>query len=226
MRKDHWVHLTSALAVCAAASIMPAHAATPSGYAGLAIGWNDTQMEADSTANVAGNAIRETTEDGLTGPAFGALLGLKLPISTGYVGVEANVTDSSSETEGQATLNGNVDFAYAITSDLSYGLNIQLGTDVNATTRLYGLVGVQQTEFGVKQEGIASFDDDETLTGVRFGFGLETDVTDMLAIRFQWTQTQYEDFTLSDSDPVANLSESIEYEPTENLFSVALTGKF
>lgn len=217
----------SALALGVAAST--AQAASPSGYVGLMVGWNDTQMESEARSELSGGAsanIQERTETGLTGPAFGVVLGGKLPISTGYLGFEANVTDSSSETTADATINGATDFSYAATSDLSYGLNVQLGTNVNPHTRLYGLAGAQLTEFNIKQQSVTAFDENDTLTGVRFGLGLETDITDMLALRLQWTQTQYDEFSVSRSDSATQASQKITFEPTENLFSIAFTGKF
>lgn len=235
--KKHTIAYATAL--IAATVTMPTNAQGLNAYAGLNLGWNATAIETKTSTNVdlgtgGGTAlINEKVDFAASGAAFGGVAGLKFPISTGYLAIEANIADSSAEAESEAKIDGTTISASSITSDLSYGLTGILATEIASKTHLYGLLGYQMTDFEAQYtdrdtatNDIVKGKMDDSFGGARVGAGIETAVTSALSVRLEWSQTYYseEEFefeTTTSSDPA-----TIEYEPVETRVTLGIIGHF
>lgn len=224
------------IAVVGTVAVMGASQASAEikGYAGLNVGWNATDLEQKATASDAGVAITEEASEAAHGVAFGSVAGLKLPISTGYLGLEVNVQDSSAEAEQEATVNGGVTMRTKTSSDLSYGVSGILATNINESTYIYGLAGYQMADMELKYSdrdpvggAVASDSTSETFGGVRVGVGLETEITSALSLRMEWSKTHYssEDFSVK-SSMYDDGAQKFKLEPEEERISIGVIGHF
>lgn len=225
--------LISAAIIAAATGFTatPAMADSPVFYTGLNIGWNASEIELEGSTEANNNTFAGDQTASASGPAFGGILGVKFPISTGFVGIEANVADSSAEYEATQTVNGQQTLDQTISSDLGYGLSAILAFNVNAHSQIYGIAGYQMTDFELKSSSrdLASGDItndgyDDTLGGYRFGIGMETMLTSALSARLEWTQTNYssEDFDID----MAGSTAEMEMKNSENRITIGIIGHF
>ena len=205
-------------------------AADPVFYAGLNAGWNATEFDLEKSVEGGTPSTSQATFSG-SGAAFGGVLGVKCPISTGYIGIEANVSDSGAESEEIDTLNGARTLGQKLTSDLGYGIAGILAFNLNAHSQFYGVAGYQMTDFqhkiatrdtGTGEVTNDSFDD--SLGGVRLGAGIETALTSSLSARVEWTTTMYDstDFDVNTAGGVVGA----ELEPTESRVTIGVIGHF
>lgn len=209
----------------------PASAADLVYYTGLNAGWNATEFETASVVENGGNTFTADSMGSASGPAFGGILGVKLPINTGYIALEANISDSSAEYEATESINGQQTLDQTISSDLSYGLSGILAFNVNSHSQLYGIVGYQVADFEVKSStrdtgtgAVTNGGFDDSLGGIRVGLGLETMLTSALSARVEWTQTNYssEDFTI---DTAAGAT-AVDLKASENRVTIGIIGHF
>lgn len=225
------------LAAAVSAATLAAPASANGLYMGLNAGWNATNSENNATTLVnqggANALIQEESETSVNGPAYAGVLGFKMPISTGFVAVEANIGDSSAESESSATIDGTVITRNSITSDLSYGITGILATEIRPQTYFYGLAGYQMTTFegqytdrDVFTNNIASSTREEDFGGARIGAGIETALTDALSLRVEWTQTYYSEETLEFDTTTSSQPISIDVKPTETRVTLGIIGHF
>lgn len=211
MKKTNKLLISAAVAALMATP-MAASAASSGIYFGGQAGWADTNIKTD---NGAGSEL-----DGLsaTGVSGALIVGTQKTISTGIMAFEANLGDSSAEYEAKDGTSQST-----ITSDLTYGASVKLGTDMSRRTQVYGLLGYQFTdmEFNSRTSavgGVTTLNSSETYSGPRFGFGMQTQITRDLTLRMEWSRTLYDDQEIEDSD--------LTLEPTESQFSVGVVGFF
>lgn len=208
-----------------------ASAAQPVFYTGLSAGWNATEFEASTFVESGGDTFTGDLSGSASGPAFGGVLGAKLPINTGYIALEANIADSGAEYEATESINGQQTLDETISSDLSYGITGILAFNVNSHSQLYGLLGYQVTDIELKAStrdtgtgAVTNGGFDDSLGGVRVGLGLETMLTSALSARVEWTQTNYssEDFTI---DTAAGAT-AVDLKASENRVTIGIIGHF
>lgn len=224
----------SAIAVAIMAGSLaaaPVMAAEPVLYTGLNVGWNATEFEITNSGSTGGNTYTTEETGSGSGATYGGVLGVKFPISTGYLGLEANVSDSGAEYEREEFLNGSNTRAEKITSDLSMGVSGILAFNVNAHSQIYGIAGYQLTSFEAKSAtrdlgtGEVTTDSaDETLGGIRVGVGIETAITSSISARLEWTSNIYseEDFEISTADGPRDT----ELKPTAQRIALGFVGHF
>lgn len=162
-------------------------------YVGLVGGYEDTTAD-HSQATLAAN---ETT---VNGPTIGGILGANIPTSFGYVGFEANVSDSSAE-ESITERQDNGSFQNETTaSGLGYGITTTLGFEITPATHVYGLVGYQQQkidfegrDFDAPSATTTDVETDETFGGVRFGIGVNYELYHLVGVRLEISRTDFSD---------------------------------
>jgi len=209
----------------------PALAAESVFYVGINSGWNATEFEKNTSMDMGGNTYTSENMGSAAAPTFGGMAGIKFPISTGYVGIETNVSDSGAEYEKTETVNGQTTFDQQISSNLSYGLSGILAFNLNAHSQVYGIAGYQMTDIEAKTStrntstgDVANDSYNEDTGGFRVGLGFETAITSSLSARFEWTRTAYdaEEFQIE----TANGPSDIELEGIENRIAIGVIGHF
>lgn len=228
---------TLILAAAVSAATIAAPASANGLYLGLNAGWNATNSEESTTIQFAGGGApgtaTDTMDSSLYGAAYGGVAGFKMPISTGYVGLEVNIADSSAESELDSTLNGTTVARTSLTSDLSYGVTGILATEISEGTHLYGLAGYQMTNFegqvserNVTTNAIVSSTADEDFGGARVGVGVESMLTDALSLRLEWAQTYYSEESLQFSSANGGGDFTTDIKPTETRVTLGIIGHF
>jgi outer membrane immunogenic protein len=198
--------LLVASAVFSAVGFSSAAVAAPEVFVGGQLGYQDTSLKLSD----AGVTFDGVSISGVAGSLFA---GVKYPLDGGFfIGAEANVGTSGADAEISL-----FDITVEADAKTSYGAAALLGYQVTDATALYGRLGYQRTEYEltVREPGF-SVSDDETFGGVRFGIGMESELTEQLALRLDWSQTHY---SSKDFD-------GEKFEPTESLFQVGAVFKF
>lgn len=207
-----------------------------------------TESESGSFADGFGSYSDSSKLDSydVSGVAGSLLAGVKFDAGDkAFVSLEANIgtsdaeaefTDSYSESYDDGSISGNYsesDFQ-KLESGKTYGIAILAGLEVTSSTSVYARLGYQRTEFeyseggsfqtsdsfGFSDSGGYSYSEDETFGGIRYGVGMETAVSERVAVRLDWSQTDYssEEFDVDDR--------TYEIDPTESLFQAGVVYKF
>jgi len=155
-----------AAAASAIAFAAPASAEVLSGpHAGVAM----------TVDNIQGSGSFEGA--GFSGVGVTGFAGYDAPLAGNvFAGVEANVDGYTADAQG-------------LDAKWGWGVSGRLGTKLNDSTGIYARVGYTRAKIG--------YDDGDMnlhqwLDGVRYGAGLETKVTDSVALRAEFTQINYE----------------------------------
>lgn len=240
-RKEFKMHKFKLLASgVALAGFSAAANAAPELYMGAQMGYQSTDVEySDKYSYVNGSfsdSYTETTDYSVDGVAGGLFAGAKFYVSEGlYIAPEVNLGTSSADggyREGYRNSDGATSsFEIEAEAGKSYGFGVLLGKDLTANTSIYGRLGYQRTEYEltVSGTGFSSESDDETFGGIRYGLGLETAMTSNLALRLDWSLTDYSDESYSESTPDGfggTDTYTQTFDPTENLFQVGVSYRF
>lgn len=87
---------------------------------------------------------------------------------------------------------------YSVEKDESFGASARLGYVLPYGTLIYARGGIVRTTFNTKYAfGGSSVDQDNTLNGLRVGGGIETPLTDQLFLRFDYTHTSYDAYSVN-----------------------------
>lgn len=229
------------------AGFSAAATAAPELYLGAQMGYQSTDMEytesgsyADSVSSYNGS---NTTDYSMNGVAGGIFAGAKFYVADGlYIAPEVNLgtsnadggySESSSYTYDDGFYSDSDSSSYEVEAEAgrSYGFGVLLGKDLTANTSVYGRLGYQRTEYEltVSGTGFDSESEDDTFGGVRYGLGLETAMTHNLALRLDWSLTDYSDESFSEStqdDFGGTETNTATFDPTENLFQVGVSYRF
>lgn len=136
-----------------------------------------------------------TVERADHGGAGGVLAGVGTTFGPLYMGLEADAELSD--------MNWNVsrstDRVYSVERKESYGAGLRLGVVVNDATLLYGRAGAVRTRFTtdyLRQDTGDHVIQDDRLTGVRFGGGVEMPASDHSFVRLDYSFTEYDDYNV------------------------------
>lgn len=203
--------------------------ANPQFYAGLQAGYQGSSLERthkyrsdDYSYNyqVDGYAI-----DGIAGGLFA---GVKFEIGeNAFIGLEANVGTGNAETSEKEREADLYEVEYKSEAKTSYGIAALAGLKITPSTSLYGRLGYQRTKYEhslrafIPGDGEYSLSESDTYGGFRVGIGMETALTEHLAVRVDWSQTHYssKSIRLTEQDVV-------DFEPVETLFQVGVSYNF
>lgn len=161
------------------------------------------------------DAVIDRASVGLTG---GLLAGYGETFGAFYLGLEAEAEVASVNWNIERDPAGRL---YTMEKRGAVGVGARAGYVLNDSVLLYGRVGVVNgwfdSDYATATTAVSQTD---TLTGVRFGGGVEFAVSDSLRMRLDYTRTVYEDFEVDYLTGVDG------FEPSENLFRVGLSYAF
>lgn len=245
MRKLMMLASSAALLGASASAV-----AAPELYLGAQMGYQSTDLEstvdASSVDSVSSSSGSATADFNLDGVAGGIFAGAKFYVRESlYLATEVNLGTSNADggirvgssfeiDDGTFSDSGSSSSSINAEAGKSYGFGVLLGKDLTPSTSIYGRLGYQRTEYeltesGTGLTGLDTVSVDETFGGIRYGIGLETAMTNNLALRLDWSLTDYSDEGYSESfqnDFGGTETESLSFDPTENLFQVGLSYRF
>jgi len=176
-------------------------------YVGVQGGYQHTAVKTKFTAPNSYTSFDSMAVDGFAGGLYG---GVKFNTADNfYVAGELNVGTSRAEAKLKAG-----DDTDKVKSRASYGAAVLGGFEVAPSTNLYGRLGYQRTKF--KASDISN----KRYNGFRYGLGLETALSNELALRLDWSRTHYSSKNFRHGD------ERTKIDPRENLFQVGLAYTF
>lgn len=122
--------------------------------------------------NVQGSGDAEGV--GFSGVGVSGFAGYDVPLGTSaFAGIEGNIDVNTADAAG-------------LEAKWGWGVSGRLGAKVNDSTGLYARVGYARQKIG-------ALGDSYWLDGVRYGAGVETSLTDQVALRAEFSQFNYED---------------------------------
>ncbi|WP_162915054.1 outer membrane beta-barrel protein [Desertibaculum subflavum] len=151
-------------------------------YAGLQGGYStlDTDNSGDRDAGSTLNADR-----GGSGPVGGAFAGYGFLLGDVYLGVELDASLSDSGWEIARDPTGRV---YSVDQKESFGASGRIGYVVMDRVLIYGRAGATRTRFTTRYADSGNFvSQDDTITGLRIGGGVEVPATENLFVRFDYS---------------------------------------
>ncbi|WP_158269345.1 outer membrane beta-barrel protein [Saccharospirillum sp. MSK14-1] len=190
-------------------------AATAGGfYIGTSLAFSDTQHA--STVKETGND--DITEDvGISGPAFSVFGGYQYDINdTVFTAFELSLLGSRAS--GDADIDGT---KASIDQKTGLGVSVLLGRQLGEGA-LFGRFGLQQTLYELSAEN-SSESYDGPHTGYKFGLDYRLPLNDSFQVQMGWSRTFYSEETYY-SRPGTGYS--LNFEPTESLFELAIAKKF
>lgn len=200
-----------------------ATAASPSLYLGGQLGYQNIEME--QTAESFG--YNSTTDYSGKGLAGGVFAGMKFDITPEfYLAPEINLGYSSADGGVTNDYGSGYTSFIEVEAKKTYGLAALAGYSITDSTDVYGRLGYQWTEFEATAGftdpiyGNASESESKTFGGVRVGVGAQTAVAENLALRVDWSYTDYSSESFEDGP------DTITYDPTESLFQVGVVYSF
>lgn len=242
MRKLMMLASSAALLGASASAV-----AAPELYLGAQMGYQSTDLEytqgfsfVDSVSSSSGSSTADFSVDGVAGGIFAGAkfyvresLYLATEVNLGTSNADGGIREGSSFEIDDGTFSDSGSSSSSINAEAgkSYGFGVLLGKDLTPSTSIYGRLGYQRTEYELTASGtgLDTVSDDETFGGIRYGIGLETAMTNNLALRLDWSLTDYSDEGYSESfqnDFGGTETGSFSFDPTENLFQVGLSYRF
>lgn len=202
--------------------------ATPSSgysgfYGGAQIGQGTLSTEIFSERSDGGSELMEMAGDGRS--AVGVFLGYGWMWDRWYLGLEVDANNRSDEwfhskdkpgartmaLEGAAAWGGGVRLGYALPGGLVYGSLglVRREFDIYDTENQFATTG--------------AYDRSKSLTGTRFGMGMEMPIQESLFIRMDYTYTNYRDFDASTQANIAGTDTTLDsFDIRENLLQLGV----
>lgn len=217
--------------------------ASPQFYLGAQAGYQDTSLEVSiDWSDVAfpeygGSSSEDYSVSGIAGGVFA---GVKFNLGERFfISPEINLGTSNAD-GGITSRDYGPDYSYSESFEAeagrSYGIGVLLGSEVTANTSVYGRLGYQRTKYELtyKESYVnnafpefsysESTSDSDTFSGFRYGVGVETAVSERLALRLDWSQTRYSSKRYDVGDEWTNVTQS--FKPTESLFQAGVVFTF
>lgn len=206
----------------------------PEVYVGAQVGYQDTNLELSEDTSTAVDVSKSSTDSSISGVAGNVFVGAKFGLGNSvFIAPELNVGASDAEGITETSYNSGTIRRHDKTTfeaGTSLGVGLLAGVDITSSTSLYGRLGYQRTayEASVSTSGndftsssyAASDSESETFDGVRYGFGVSTDLSPDFSLRADWSQTRYSSKSFGSSDS------KVSFEPTESLFQVGVAYTF
>ncbi len=152
------------------------------------------------------------------GTTGGGFVGYGARLANFYVGLEAEVeaADANWDIDRDTTRR-----VYTVDKQWSIGASARAGLIVNDSALVYGRVGANRTRFDTRYIFAgATFDQSDSVTGLRVGGGIEVAATDHVFVRMDYTYTDYEAFDVN------YVAASDNFDNAESLFRVGAGYRF
>lgn len=206
--------------------------AAPEFFVGAEAGYQNIDMEASLSASNNTFQYGGSEDYSMSGVSGGIFAGMKFNVNNRfYLAPEVNLGTSNAKggiSYSESDISGySYSESYELEAGTSYGLGLLAGFNVTEATSIYGRLGYQRTNFELTESsfnsfsGSESFSGDEDLNGVRYGVGIETALTPVVALRLDWSQTQYSDYSYT-----TEFDEKATLDPTESQFKVGVSYRF
>jgi outer membrane immunogenic protein len=177
-------------------------------YIGLQGGYSITNVDVEVT-DAGGTASDDLDIDGFTGGLYG---GYSAVTGRLFGGIEAEGSLSAAEYD-----TGVDGFRYEAEQRWTLGVSALAGVLARDDVLVYGRLGYVATNFEETLSGGGfRLSADETLDGLRVGGGVDVALNERTSVRAEYTYTDYEDQSSSDSGVV------VEVSPGEHLFRVGV----
>ncbi|MGD9671503.1 MAG: outer membrane beta-barrel protein [Hyphomicrobiaceae bacterium] len=161
--------------------------------------------------------LADFSDTGVTGGLFA---GYGLSFDRFYLAAELEAEISDANWDHERAPTGR---SFAVDKKGSIGAGIRLGYLVNQAAMLYGRVGVVQSYFDMDLDrGSHAVSQDDSITALRYGFGMELPATRHVALRLDYTFTDYG--TLQLAAPPAGDVEA--YRTSESLFRLGTVVRY
>jgi outer membrane immunogenic protein len=206
--------------------------AAPEFFMGAEAGYQNIDMQDSYGYSDEFIQTGSSTDFSMSGVSGGIFAGMKFNVNNSfYLAPEVNF-GTSNASGGRSGSSSNIfgdsdSYSYEFEAGTSYGLGLLAGFNVTEATSIYGRLGYQRTNFELTESfsnsfsGSESTSGDEDLNGVRYGVGIETALTPVVALRLDWSQTQYSDYSETNE-----FGEKFTLDPTESQFQVGVSYRF
>jgi opacity protein-like surface antigen len=184
-------------------------------YLGVQAGLGNLSTELAGTRGAGGTLLADF---GDIGYAQGGFAGYDFDIGNWRLGIEGEAEIAQSEWDHTRAPGGRV---FSVEKENTYGGALRLGRVLMHGNSVYGRFGVVRTEFDTDyRERGRNVDEDQTLTGMRFGGGMEAPISGGLLARMDYTYTSYEDYDVPTNSGPDNFANN------ETLLRVGLAYRF
>lgn len=182
---------------------------------------------------------RATSDDGASGFLGSLFAGYRWDITDKFsLAGELNVEGSTAEHTDRGSASDGVVFAkdkYSL--DRGVGLSILPGFKIASKTRLYGRLGYVRSNLNIdtlipdadtsidRANNYTSYSASKALNGVRYGLGIETEVTHNVGLRLDYSRTNYQSYSFSKTSNSAlysNLAKTTSLRVTPNSDQIEL----
>ena len=161
-------------------------------YLGAQYGYNGVSTETSELRSDGGSDLGSFGNAGMAGGGFA---GYGYQWNNWYLGLE--LEGESSNSKWYHHKNKAVSRTFWVEKNESYGASLRLGRSLINNSLFYGRVGAVRTEFNnfysLNDQSQNAISQDMSLTGLRFGVGLEFPLGEHLFGRMDSTMTNYED---------------------------------
>jgi opacity protein-like surface antigen len=160
-------------------------------YLGTQVGYG-TLDTVNSGPRQAGSTL--TADRGGYGAGVGIFAGYGYTLGDFFIGAELDGSFSDAGWNIEREPTGRI---YSVEKDESFGASARFGYVLPLGTLVYARVGIVRSNFKTKYAfGGSSVDQDDMLTGLRIGGGIETPLTKDLFLRFDYTHTSYDSYSV------------------------------
>ncbi len=180
---------------------------------GLTIGHGALGSQTTGDRDAGSVLVADFSDTGVTGGVFaGYALAFGPVLIAGDV--EAEYSDANWDHERDPTGR-----SFAVSKKDSFGAGLRVGYAFNDAALLYARVGVVNTRFDLEYDrGNRNLSEDERATGIRYGLGMELPASQNLAIRLDYSFTDYGTLSLNTPAQGGSPAGTETYETTESLF--------
>lgn len=188
-------------------------------YIGGQLGYNMLDSHLSEDRDSGGSDDASFGEADFAGGVFG---GYGFNFNRWYLGLELEAENSKADWHHRKAKDDSRTFDLA--KNETYGASIRLGRALINNGLFYGRIGAVRTEFDgyytLNDSVENAYNKDFDLTGMRFGVGVEFDLTENLFARMDYTVTNYED------ERISSVDFNEKYGIHESLFNLGIGWRF
>ena len=190
---------------------------------GLQVGHGTVASTTTGDRDAGSVLVANFSDSGTTGGIFG---GYNFMLGSVLIGGELDAEYSDASWDHERTPTGR---SFSVSKQESFGAALRVGYAFNNAVLLYGRLGMANTNFEIEFErGENATTEHERKTGLRYGLGIELPASPRIAMRLDYTFTDYR--TLELLTPLHGpppLTQELEtYDTSESLFRVGTVFRY